>query len=56
MTEAHPGRFAQATIPFASEIERMGLTRAPVLATAPGSRAGKAYQALFEEIEGRVKA
>lgn len=54
MTGAHPGRFTRATIPFASEIERMGLTRAPVLATAPNSRAGKAYQVLFEEIEGRV--
>ncbi|WEF24797.1 AAA family ATPase [Paracoccus sp. S3-43] len=55
MTEAHPGRFTQTTIPFASDIERMGLTRAPVLATAPGSRAGKAYQALFEEILGRTQ-
>ncbi|RJE85001.1 ParA family protein [Paracoccus onubensis] len=54
MTDAHPRRFTQATIPFASEIERMGLARAPVLATAPNSRAGKAYQALFEEIAGRA--
>ncbi|TRW95636.1 ParA family protein [Paracoccus sp. M683] len=56
MTAAYPGRFTRATIPFASEVERMGLTRAPVLATAPASRAGRAYQALFDEIEERVKA
>lgn len=54
MTDAYPERFAQTKIPFTSEIERMGLARAPVLVTAPGSRAGKAYQALFEEIKERV--
>ena len=43
-----------AQIPFASDVERMGLTRAPVLATAPNSAAGKAYRALFDEIEDRV--
>lgn len=56
MNGAHPGRFAQATIPFASEVERMGLARAPLLATAPGSRAGKAYRALFDEIRQRSAA
>lgn len=56
MTLSHPGQIMAAQIPFASEIERMGLTRAPVLATAPNSAAGKAYQALFEEIEKRVAA
>ena len=54
MALAHPARFMQAQIPFASEIERMGLTRAPVLATAPNSAAGKAYRALFEELRGRL--
>lgn len=56
MTTAHPGRFTQAAIPFASEVERMGLARAPLLATAPASRAGKAYQALFDEIRQRAGA
>lgn len=55
MALSHPRRFVTAQIPFASDIERMGLTRAPVLATAPGSAAGKAYQALFEEIADRVE-
>jgi chromosome partitioning protein len=54
MTRSHPERFMAAQIPFASEIERMGVTRAPILATASGSTAGKAYRALFEEIESRV--
>jgi len=55
MTGAHSERFMRATIPFASEIERMGLARAPVLATAPNSRAGRAYRSLFAEIDGRTK-
>jgi chromosome partitioning protein len=55
MALSHPGRFLAAQIPFASDIERMGLTRAPVRATAPGSAAGKAYQALFEEVAERVE-
>ena len=56
MTRASPGRFTRATIPFASGIERMGLARAPLLATAPNRRAGRAYQALFDEIEKRIGA
>ena len=55
MTLSRPGRFVTAQIPFASDIERMGPTRAPVLATAPRGAAGKAYQALFEEIAERVE-
>ena len=54
MMQAWPRRFMNAQIPFASDVERMGLTRAPVLATAPNSGAGKAYRALFDEIEDRV--
>ena len=55
MARSYPERFLAAQIPFASDIERMGLTRAPVLATAPRSAAGNAYHALFEEIESRVE-
>lgn len=56
MTLSYPRQIMTAQIPFASEIERMGLSRAPVLATSPNSAAAKAYQALFEEIEERVAA
>jgi len=50
----YPKRIMAARIPFASEIERMGIVRAPVLATAPNSPAGKAYQALFNELLERI--
>lgn len=50
----YPKRIMAARIPFASEIERMGIVRAPVLATAPNSPAGKAYQALFDELLERI--
>jgi chromosome partitioning protein len=46
--------FMDARIPFASDIERMGVHRAPVMATVPKSAASKAYQALYEEIYARV--
>src|SRR5690606_16249394 len=49
-------RFLQTQIPFTSDIERMGVQRAPVLATAPGSAAGKAYQALCDEIDKLMKS
>lgn len=55
MTRTHPKRFMPAQIPFASEIERMGMTRAPILVTAPNSTAGKAYQVLFDELEQRLE-
>ena len=54
MIQNHRKRIMAARIPFTSEIERMGVTRAPVLATAPESPAGKAYQVLFNELLGRV--
>lgn len=54
MNRAFKRRLLRSQIPFASEIERMGVQRAPVLATAPGSAAGKAYQALCDEIVERL--
>jgi chromosome partitioning protein len=41
-------------IPFASDVERMGVHRAPVMATVPKSAAGKAFHALYEEMIKRV--
>ncbi|RWR29649.1 ParA family protein [Sinirhodobacter populi] len=52
---AHPKRFLTAQVPFASDIERMGVHRAPVMATAPGSAASHAYQALCDEFMARVE-
>ncbi|HEY9279678.1 MAG TPA: AAA family ATPase [Eoetvoesiella sp.] len=47
-------RFMQTHIPFASDVERMGIHRAPIMATAPTSAAGMTYHALYEEIMDRI--
>lgn len=56
MNHVYKKCFLRAQIPFASDIERMGLHRAPVMATAPKSAASKAYQALYEEVTQRISA
>lgn len=43
------GKALRAVIPNASEVERMGVERAPVAAFAPASRAARAYWRLWEE-------
>jgi chromosome partitioning protein len=43
-----------ATIPYASQVERMGLTRAPLGAFAGGCAAFKAYRALWDELASRL--
>lgn len=47
-------QFISAHIPFASDIERMGVHRAPVLASAPKSSASKAYKALYRDVKKKV--
>ncbi|MBE9639449.1 ParA family protein [Salipiger mangrovisoli] len=54
MRREHGKRLMTATVPFASEIERMGVHRAPVLATAPSSPASAAYRTLHDELVTRV--
>lgn len=54
MTSAHKKRFLSTPIPFSSDIERMGVQRAPVIATSPNCSASKAYLALAEEIAERL--
>lgn len=44
----------QTVIPYASEVERMGLERRPVTDFARSSAAGRAYQALWDEVCDRV--
>lgn len=56
MAAAHPKRLMQTRIAFASEVERMGLHRAPVAVTAPSSAAAQAYDALHQEFAARVFA
>jgi cellulose biosynthesis protein BcsQ len=45
---------AASVIPSASIVERMGVARAPVVASAPRSPAAKAYVALWEEVSARL--
>ncbi len=46
--------FLTTTIPFASVVERMGLERAPLPSYDRRSRATKAYEALWEEVKGKI--
>lgn len=41
-------------IPYATEVERMGLERRAVTDYAPRSPAGRAYEALWQEVKARV--
>jgi cellulose biosynthesis protein BcsQ len=43
-----------AVVPYHSEVERMGLQRAPVMAYAPRTAAAKAYAGLWQEVAGRL--
>ena len=45
---------ATAAIPAASDVERMGVERLPVVSFAPASPSAKAYRALWEETVGRL--
>ncbi len=45
----------ETTIPYASQVERMGLARAPLGAFAAGSSAFKAYRALWEEVYAKLR-
>jgi len=52
-----PARFPEllaSAIPNASDVERMGLQRAPVETFAPHSAAAEAYRALWGEVKGRL--
>jgi len=46
--------FLRTTIPTASVVERMGLTRAPVAATLPSQPAAKAFHSLWREAAQRL--
>ena len=41
-------------IPYATEVERMGLERRAVTDYAPRSPAGRAYQSLWQEVRAKV--
>src|SRR5690606_6244288 len=43
-----------AQIPVSTDVERMGVHRSPLGVWAPRSRAGRAYEQLWEEVEKRM--
>lgn len=43
-----------SSVPYASDVERMGVTRQPLFAFAAGSKAARAYTALWEEIQAQL--
>ncbi len=54
---ALPERFPQlleGSIPYASEVERMGVYRMPLLAFSPRSPVASAYQSLWDELSRRM--
>ncbi len=54
MPELYPEALETA-IPYASDVERMGLHRAPLVSYAPRSPAAAAYQALWDEVKARLR-
>ncbi|WP_062227779.1 ParA family protein [Aureimonas frigidaquae] len=56
LRRSYPERILETVIPFASDVERMGVHRAPVLATAPNSASARAYRALHAELMQRIDA
>ncbi len=49
-----PFRFLKTSIPYSSIVEKMGVQRKPLGAYAPGSRAARAYCALWAEVAQRA--
>lgn len=50
------GQFLRYVIPYASEVEQMGIRRAPLETYARTSPAANAYRRLWEDIRGRLGA
>jgi chromosome partitioning protein len=56
MREAYPKRFVPAAVPFSTDIEKMGVNRAPVQDFASSKPAAKAYEELFGDVLERIGA
>ncbi|WP_176562862.1 hypothetical protein [Paracoccus liaowanqingii] len=41
-------------LPFSTDVERMGVNRAPVMAFAPDRPSSQAYGQIFDEIRDRL--
>ena len=54
LTREHP-EVLQTRIPYASDVEQMGVNRQPLACYAPKSPSTRAYEALWKEIQDRLK-
>ena len=54
MREAYPKRILEAALPFSTDVERMGVNRAPVLAFASERPSAQAYRQIYEEVQTRL--
>jgi len=54
MRKAHPKRLRDVAIPFSTEVEKMGVHRAPVATFARSGGAAKAYDALCQTVRKRL--
>ncbi|MGY6633470.1 MAG: ParA family protein [Alkalilacustris sp.] len=54
MRRSHPKRLLDVVVPFASDVEKMGLHRAPVASFAPASAAATAYGRLAQAVAARL--
>ena len=48
--------FLKTNIPYSTEIERMGIERAPVSYFAENSKSAQAYQELWQEVKAHLPA
>jgi cellulose biosynthesis protein BcsQ len=53
LPERYPDMLA-TSIPYASDVERMGVNRMPLLAYAPSNPASRAYRALWDEVKAAL--
>lgn len=52
---SYPKQFFKAMIPYAADVEKMGVYLEPAIHTAPTGTAALAYQDLYDELQGRLK-
>jgi chromosome partitioning protein len=55
-TFSEKNNFLQNCIPYLSDVEKMGITRAPIVTTHPNCRASLAYKALWIELQKKILA
>lgn len=54
LRKLHKKKFLKAEIPYAVDVEKMGVHRAPVMAFAPNRPPAKAYQDIWQELQDRT--